>query len=532
KKCMNIYARALEERGIPFEITGSDAFSDSEDIQELVNLARALRDPDNPVLTVGVLRGIFFGLSDNDLLLYRKAGGRFSFLKEIIELEGGEGVQRVIEALGVLRKWWRWTKEYSPSVALEKICEDSGIVNYLAASEMGSSKAGNVFKLLEFLRGRERDGVTDFPGIVLYMEELIEVHEVQEMSLTPGRVCAVRLMNLHKAKGLEAPVVFLANPVGTRDHAPDKHVVRTDVGGPEGYFLFSKRMWFTEKLLSQPLGWEERSEEEGRYAKAEEERLMYVAATRAKNMMVISSYAGGLPNRSWELLDKNLSDVPELDIPAPGDIVTRKKASFPAEKYEGIRKSLEENFERAGQPSYFVESVTSMAKVEGEKPGWSEGGLGMSWGRMVHYMLDVLGRGEDVDLDLVAGNALVAEERDLSEKGKLLDLIGAITESEFWGRMMRAEKKFFEMPFSLKTEGEDKRPVIVSGTIDLIFKEEDGWVIVDYKTDEITGDIQVFVDYYAPQVRLYSDFWQQITGETVKESALYFTSVKKLIEIH
>ena len=527
KKCMNIYARALEERGIPFEITGSDAFSDSEDILEIVNLARALRDPDNPVLTVGVLRGIFFGLSDNDLLLFKKAGGRFFFLPEKIEVKGPEGVRRVVESLGVLRKWWRWTKEYTPSVALEKICEDSGIVNYLAASDMGSSKAGNVFKLLELLRGRERDGVTDFPGIVEYMEELIEVHEVQEMSLTPGRVCAVRLMNLHKAKGLEAPVVFLANPVGTKYHPPDKHVVRTDVEGPEGYFLFSKKMWFTEKLLSQPLGWEERSEEEERYSKAEEERLMYVAATRAKNMMVISSYAERLSRRSWGLLDDNLVGVPELDIPAPGDIVKRKETSFPAEKYEGVRKLLRGNFEKAWQPSYLVESVTSLAKAEGEKPGWSEGGLGMSWGRVVHSLLDLVGRKEYVDLDLAAGNALIAEERELAEKGKLKELIGAITDSEFWMRMLRAEKKFFEMPFSLKTEGKDKKPVIVSGTIDLIFKEKDGWVIVDYKTDEITGDLQEFVDYYTPQVRLYSEFWQQITSETVKEAALYFTSIKK-----
>lgn len=122
-----------------------------------------------------------------------------------------------------------------------------------------------------------------------YMEELIEVKEVEEMSLTPGRVEAVRLMNLHKAKGLEAPVVFLANPVGSKYFEPDKHVVRLEEGGPRGYFLFKKREWFTDTVLSQPIDWEERKKEEKLYQAAEEERLMYVVATRAKNMLVVSN---------------------------------------------------------------------------------------------------------------------------------------------------------------------------------------------------------------------------------------------------
>ena len=80
KKFMSVYARALEERGIPFEITGSDAFAESEEIGEITNLATALNDPDNPIYAVAVLRGIFFGVSDNDLMAFRREGGRFNFM--------------------------------------------------------------------------------------------------------------------------------------------------------------------------------------------------------------------------------------------------------------------------------------------------------------------------------------------------------------------------------------------------------------------------------------------------------------------
>ncbi len=542
KKLMNIYARKLEEQGIPYEITGSDAFTDSSDINEIVNLARALRDPEDPVLTVSVLRGIFFGVSDNDLFIFRKNGGRFSFLRDQSQKEEEQGKKYTAECLNIMKKWWRWTKDMPASTAMEKIVEDSGIIYYLASTEMGSSKAGNVLKLMEFLRSREREGKTSFQDVVAYMEELVEVHEVEEMSLDPGRINAVRLMNLHKAKGLEAPIVFLANPVGIRDHKPDKHVVRPEKGSPKGYFVFTKKEWFQAKILSQPEGWEDIAGEENRYQAAEEERLMYVAATRAKNMMVLSTYEGKLPNKSWALLDRHAAGVRELTIPEPEpETIQREKVFISQKEYEDVRTSLRVSRETGAEPSYLVESVTSLAKDKDDIPKWTESGRGVSWGRVVHHVMDVVGRrGEEVNLDLLARNALIAEERDIGEKPQLLELVGAILESELWGRVQKAEKRYFEIPFSLKSDIEElgrkdkkhpQRPIIVSGVIDLIFREPDGWVIVDYKTDEVGANLQSYVDHYAAQVRLYSKFWKKITDEPVKESAIYFTSIKKLIRI-
>ena len=67
---------AARGAGIPFEIAGSDAFSENAEIKEVQNLLRALDDPDDPVATVAALRGLFFGLSDQDLIEHRAAGGR------------------------------------------------------------------------------------------------------------------------------------------------------------------------------------------------------------------------------------------------------------------------------------------------------------------------------------------------------------------------------------------------------------------------------------------------------------------------
>jgi ATP-dependent helicase/nuclease subunit A len=748
KKFMSVYARALEERGIPFEITGSNAFAESEEIGEITNLATALNDPDNPIYAVAVLRGIFFGVSDSDLMAFRREGGRFNFMataRDIVESKS-VGAVNVGLAMAKMREWRGWTLKMPPSAALEKIFEETGILNYLASREVGSSRVGNMLKLLELLRNEERKGATSFAGAVELLEELAEVGDIEEISLTPGRENAVRLMNLHKAKGLEAPVVFLANPAGMKDHPVEKHVVRVvrieegkesgkagegaeGSGRPKGWFTFFKPSGLYQKaMLSQPCGWEEKAEEEKRYEEAEEQRLMYVASTRARNMLVISTYAGEMKNKAWVTLDAELAEVPELEEGAelemggeagegrkgeekkdeagrPAFVAEAGRAIMPGARekvvitkaeVERARKEISGNIARAGEPSYLVESVTSVAKREAERPAWQRAasGMGLSWGRVVHQVLEAIGTGRvafplegrdeagtkrepvakreqdpqrsiaslgeregqgivgKAPLELYVENLLVAEERDLADKDKLIALVDSILRSEFWQRVMRAERRFFEIPFSIKTteselsaretniKGSNKirrgndlssisdLPVILTGTIDLVFWEngaegknlgeskdrgnrnhenaekdrgerddgyegkerrkgddeksakhieegtdsgegeegregidrseeqegkDGGWIIADYKTDRIPGAEEILksegpelamekirrvspefarvIDFYAPQVRLYTKFWSQITGERVKESGLYFTSLNKWINI-
>lgn len=779
KKFMSVYARALEERGIPFEITGSNAFAESEEIGEVTNLATALNDPDNPIYTVAVLRGIFFGVSDSDLMAFRREGGRFNFMaagRDIVE-SMSVGAVNVELAMAKMREWRGWTLKMPPSAALEKIFEETGILNYLASREVGSSRVGNMLKLLELLRNEERKGATSFAGAVELLEELAEVGDIEEISLTPGRENAVRLMNLHKAKGLEAPVVFLANPAGMKDFAVEKHVARVvrveeatkrgkARGGekagrgageaegserPKAWFTFFKPTGLYQKaMLSQPCGWEEKAEEEKRYEEAEERRLMYVASTRARNMLVIGTYAGDMKNKAWAILDAELAKVPELEMggeagegrkeeekkdeagrPAfvaeagraimPGArekvIITkaeverarkevgetgraaprkRERVVITKAEVERARKEISGNIARAGEPSYLVESVTSVAKREAERPSWQRGasGMGLSWGRVVHQVLEAIGAGRvafplegrdeagtkresvakreqdpqrsivslgeregqgivgKAPLELYVENLLIAEERDLMDKDKLIALVDSILRSEFWQRVMRAERRYFEIPFSIKTTESELRaretgikesnkirrgndlssisglPVILTGTIDLVFWEngaegknlgeskdrgnrnhenaekdrgerddgyegnerrkgddeksakhieegkdsgegeegregkdrseeqegkDGGWIIADYKTDVVPGAAEIFksegpeltmekirkvspefarvIDFYAPQIKLYTKFWSHITGERVKESGLYFTSLNRWINI-
>jgi len=130
----------------------------------------------------------------------------------------------------------------------------------------------------------------------------------------------------------------------------------------------------------------------------------------------------------------------------------------------------------------------------------------------------------------MAENLLKEEERPLDEKGLIIDTIKAVTSSKLWNRMKDSEHALVEVPFSLKAD-EEGRAKIVSGIIDLAFKEPEGWVIADYKTDKVDDNLDGLVSYYRPQVQLYSKFWEEMTGEKVKETGLFFIDTETWVNV-
>jgi ATP-dependent helicase/nuclease subunit A len=121
----------------------------------------------------------------------------------------------------------------------------------------------------------------------------------------------------------------------------------------------------------------------------------------------------------------------------------------------------------------------------------------------------------------MAENLLKEEERAIDEKDLIVKTVQSVTSSKLWDRMKESEHKLVEVPFSLKTD-EEGRVKIVSGVIDLVFKEPEGWVIADYKTDKVDDNLEDLVSYYRTQVELYTKFWAEMTGEKVKETGLIF----------
>lgn len=123
-----------------------------------------------------------------------------------------------------------------PSVHIE-----TGIIPPLLSGEMGQSRAGNLLKVLNLIRSTRAASLADGVGEI---EELLGEGEVEEVQIDLTGENAVRLMNLHRAKGLEANVFFLADSAPGREHPPTAHVRRGE-DGSVGYYLVQAKQGHT-----------------------------------------------------------------------------------------------------------------------------------------------------------------------------------------------------------------------------------------------------------------------------------------------
>jgi len=520
RKFIDLYAAMLEKYGIASDTSGSRAVF--EEMHALYVLAMALGDPGDHVALLAVLRGMLYGVSDDELYHYRREGGQIDLLADTGEVSFSEKGSVTAKALRTLRRYLGWVKELPALAALSRITEDIGLVPAAAAGESGAIRSGTLLKLFEVM-STDAGASVDWAALTERLGSLLEQADTEAESLFAGDGNAVRIMNLHKAKGLEAPIVVLACPCADEDHDAAEHIDRMSEP-PRGYFTITqKKSAYVTETIAQPAGWEAKTEVEREFMRAESDRLLYVAATRAKRLLVVSRYPSRPAIDPWSGLGEALNRQPELDW-TPAEPV----ASLPAVPDLELPVHTPE-------PSYAVVSVTGLTKSAAgnivlERP--SEGGGGMAYGSLVHRTLQALGEGMDV-ADLALFIRLVAEEEGVAEEWleQAEDTIRWVISSNLWQRAERARQKYHEFSLTV-TQSDSELPTLLRGVIDLVFEEDDGWVIADFKTDRYDPrHEQQFVDYYRPQVLAYADEWTRLTGCCVKEAGLYFISSSRYIEL-
>ncbi|MHB8172097.1 MAG: UvrD-helicase domain-containing protein [Thermincolia bacterium] len=519
KKQMALYAQALEKYDIPFAISGGSNLSGSGELRELLYLLQAVVDPDNPVPLVAALRGIFFGISDEDLYRFKQGGGYFSFLKPI-----PEGIKPVfLAAWEQLQRYWQWSRELPPSSTLERMIAELGLIPLALAGEMGKGRAGNILQVLELVRQQEARGQTAFGEMVEFLAQLLEEGAEEELDLEGGKTAGVRIMNLHKAKGLEAPVVILANPSGQTSHEPSLHVRRT-AGRPQGYLAIEGSNGYQTEVLAIPKEWATYQGEEAKYQEAEEIRLLYVAATRAKNLLVVSTYPKKPEISPWQPLEAFLEDKAELE--GPEVPIPEKRAAGEAITPQALgaaREEIKAGLEKISGPTYKRATVTELVKGAGDGPARQATGRGFTWGKVIHRALEVLAKEEEgIDLEGLVLGLLEQEGRSVEEAEEVKSVLEKVMATGFWQRVRAARERLTEVSFGL-WEGSS----YLTGTIDLVFREGDGWVLVDYKSDAIAGEEHLgqLVEYYRPQVVEYARRWEEITGEPVVEKGILLVDV-------
>jgi ATP-dependent helicase/nuclease subunit A len=312
---LSYFGMALDALGIPYQSAGSTTLNEMPELRLLCQLLEAITRPDDPVALIAVLRGELFGFSDPLLYAYHKAGGRFDWSEDIPKriLEADRALWQ--DALLLIRRCASWWQELPPIAAVERIIEETGLLAWPGLHGVSARSTLSLDKVLMLMR-REAATAATKGELVIWLRSLVEKKEKHDSLSPPPRTQpCVRLMNLHKVKGLEAPVVFLADTNGAWEPPVELHIDRS-TDQTRGYLAVrGEREGFAEApLLAHHPQWEEQEQAERAFMEAERRRLLYVAATRAGQHLIISQRTDEQQNdrNPWRFFHNFMTNVPEL----------------------------------------------------------------------------------------------------------------------------------------------------------------------------------------------------------------------------
>lgn len=463
---------AFDRAFIPYLVSGGRDFLEARETRDVLCLLAALVNAHDDIPVIGVLRGPFVGLSD----------------EEIYNL-GMDGWRRVFEdRFGAIRQMAGFVP---PDRLLAVAFDDCGY--WGALSERARS---NVDKLLAWLRREFRNRPRPLAEL---LEDLESLREAQSASDAPPPEAGdvVRVMTVHAAKGLEFPVVF----VSALHRRPDSNTPS---------ILFSRTTGLGVKWRNPVSGESspdpahaELKARESTREKAEANRLLYVALTRAEQRLILT-HAERKSKSTWEKLA--IAALPNATASAEAPSILADNAASRSHE-----DTLLPRPQLSGQ-YYSTASITSLAlfgacprryylsRYLGAEPDPAEAGTGaIALGIAVHTAL--------------AGGDVGSEEAQ--------NLKARFHASEWGQRAARAA--LVEREFDLLFEIDD---VILRGQIDLWFEESGELILIDYKTDREESP-----ENYSAQLRLYALGLAKHVGRMPDRAVLYYLRTDRAVEV-
>ncbi len=271
------YVRGLEARHVPHVLVGGRSFHEREEVLAIRNALMAVEWPDDELRVYAALRGPFFALQDDALLAFRHAQGRLHPLRWLDGVEALAGRDREVgDALAVLGALHRGRNRRPVAHTITRLLEAVRAQAGLAIWPTGEQALANCLRTLDLARRFERHGAPSFRAFVEHLEEEAERGESEDAPVVEEGTEGVRIMTVHRAKGLEFPVVILADPTCNATGArPSRHV------DP------ARGLWAEPLCGSVPPDLRDAEQEELRRDAHEAVRLAYVAATRARDLLVL-----------------------------------------------------------------------------------------------------------------------------------------------------------------------------------------------------------------------------------------------------
>ena len=619
------FINVLTQEGIPaYAETGSGYF-DTVEVETILSMLAVIDNPMQDIPLAAVLRSPIGGVTDEELAWMmaeekksaRKGQDRGiyqAFCRKLGEIEDIVGVEnkQLLEKLkhfNQLLQNLRFASSYLPiHELLFLVYEKTGYYDYAASMPAGETRKANLDMLVEKASAYEKTSYKGLFQFIRYIHKLkkyeMDFGEAQESGKQENRV---RIMSIHKSKGLEFPIVFLAG-MGKRFNKQDvrgRLLIDMDLGiGTDHLDLEQRTQNSTLKknVMKRKMDLDNLGEEL---------RVLYVAMTRAKEKLIMTGtdrslakklgkwksleQSGQIPYTvlttagsylDWVLMtapeDSELFDVKEIAVEAlVGETVARKLQkhisreallSLPLDQvydeelaaelkhhltyeYEHLAdvglhtKATVSELKRAGQP---VEKLSEEEQPVDLFAQWKSTGQqeqpekqvmerAARRGTAYHRVLELLDFTTAVSLkdvqnqiqEMVTSGKISEENARMVRPGEIWKFVQTKTGK----RMTRAQSKrqchreqqfVMGVPAREMHMGDSDELVLIQGIIDVWLEEEDGMVLIDYKTDHVS-DGEILVKRYKVQLDYYQRALEQMTGKRVKERIIYSLALQKEI---
>jgi ATP-dependent helicase/nuclease subunit A len=556
-----IYEEALRRAGIPYIGTGRGAFMQSLEVRDLMHLLRQLVEPYNDLALASALRSPLFAASENDLLHLAQSqpGSWRARLERLPAEQAPDGA--LARARQLLPRWSSYIGRVPVHDLLDRIyCEGNVVARYLAAAvpHLRPRVEANLNRFLELALEVDSGRYPSLSHFLAYLERQAEHDDKSPAEPAWNRAPRVRVMTIHAAKGLEAPVVFLADAARSADNRDRglRPLVDWPVQDPRPrYFHLAgvrKKIDDVSLALRTEQQWS---------ARREEANLLYVALTRARQMLYVSGCEPGQGGRGWYgFIEKRLRhagdsgdatraglklDAISLDegktvfntcawlefgeppSPRPTEppasvtgfsVDPRLTQPFPALPETGIlnpSRSGREQDDHPDEAADFAQARTGMQRR----------------GVAIHRMLERLAGGEPratVEQQLRREFGEQLEEADFRRGWR--EACAVIDRADFHGffnpaRYLEARN---EIPILYRDGGRD-----VYGVIDRLVIREEEVVLIDYKTHAraTRENIARLAEDFREQMRQYGEGARRLWPRKKLRLVLLFTACGEMVEL-
>lgn len=313
---------AMRQAGIPAVVNERDGYFEAQEIQLLLALLSIIDNPEQDLPMAAVLHSGLVGLDANELGALRLSGeGSLWSLMPAYAEEAQD--ERLLAFIDHMERWRTLSRRHGVTDLLWDIYESQDYVNYVGAMPNGLVRRANVLALYDRAKGYEASGFRGLFRFLRFVESLRDSNQDMPLANVVSEADnVVRLMTIHKSKGLEFPVVFLSGmqkKFNMMDLRSELLIDKNAGLGLKGYFpdirvSFPTMPWFYVKDVKEAA------------LKAEEERILYVALTRARDKLIMTGHFKGFKNAKGKLstlgeLIKNAASVEGQQLPT--DIITQ-----------------------------------------------------------------------------------------------------------------------------------------------------------------------------------------------------------------